>query len=436
MIPKLHTSAQRCTTIPKLHTGAQRYTFKKVDRMQKIKVVLISCISVFILFSIIGSILIIGAYSIPNYLIEDNVGLSEDILKEEKASEGWTEVFTHGWAGNLDSTTDSKIFGDAMVSPDVNAVQAAFGTYPRMWNGYMVIFRPLLIFFSYAQIRFLLYVVIVLLSWNVCTLLHKRLGEGYSFSYIASLIVANIILVPFNMIISIFMIIMSLFSIWVLKNYKSDTSDDKLEIVFFISGMTDIFFDMLTAPLIVLCLPILMILFIDARESRENSVNKGILKVFRCSVMWFTGYIVFWMMKWILSTVITGQNIVADAFNTLLFRVGGETGQNTGPVYSIVKNLGALLPTHGENLPALIFIYVIFAAFVIMCFIKHKVGRPVLTRYIPCYIVMIFPILWYIVVSNHSIIHATMYSYRLIMIPVFGCLSVLSELICIDGGKK
>lgn len=185
-VKKLHTDAQQCTTISKLHMDAQRYTFKKVDRMQKIKGVLISCISVFILFSIIGSILIIGVYSIPNYLIEDNVGLSEDILKEEKASEGWTEVFTHGWAGNLDSTTDSKIFGDAMVSPDVNAVQAAFGTYPRMWNGYMVIFRPLLIFFSYAQIRFLLYVVIVLLSWTVCTLLHKRLGEGYSFSYIAS----------------------------------------------------------------------------------------------------------------------------------------------------------------------------------------------------------------------------------------------------------
>ena len=394
------------------------------------KRLLFSIILLLTVFSGIGSLLIILSYSIPNELIEDNIRLSREILEEENAYDGWTEVFTHGWAGNLDTTTDVRIFKDAVVKPGEGAVRAAFGTYSRMWNGYMVIFRPMLVLFSYAQIRFFLYAVITILSWYICSLLHTRLGADISFSYIIALTSVNIILVPFNLIMSIFIMVMSLFSIWILRYYKSSISLYRLFLVFMIFGMTDIYFDMLTAPLLIPCVPLLMILLIDAAGNKETETGKSLVKAAGCLISWGVGYGCFWLIKWILSTLVTGENVMADALNTIFYRAGGEAeGQAGGPLYSIAKNLGALLPTHGENLPGIIGVILVILILMTVVIIKKRPDMSRLKPYLPCFPVILLPLAWYAVICNHSVIHATMYSYRLLMIPVFGLLSVYFILI-------
>ena len=385
---------------------------------------IIKCIVILIGSVILGSILVIGAYAIPNNLVEQNIEHSLEILKKESPDGGWTEVFTHGWAGNLDAGTDEKIFSDANVDPENGLLRSAFGTYARMWNGYMVLVRPLLMLFSYGQIRFIFYIAIAFMTWYICIMLKDRLGIGVSFAYVASLLMVNIILVPYNIVISVFILAMSAINIWVLKKYRGDVPLYELGTVFFVSGITDIFFDMFTAPLVVLCMPLLILLFIDIRNENLN-IKQNVIKIIFCSVMWFSGYVLFWGLKWILSTVFTGENIVSDALNTIFFRAGGQTGQKSGPLYSIFKNVAAIIPTDGKNIGGVIFLFIISGLLLVMFFAKNKPKKIDVKKYTPCYIVMLFPFVWYAVVSNHSIIHATIYSYRLMMIPIFGFLSVL-----------
>ena len=384
---------------------------------------------ILIICSCLGAALVVLAYAIPEFLVDRNIQSSLDLLQKENADKEWTEIYTHGWSGNLDSTTDWRIFLDARTDKGQSLLRTAFGTYSRMWNGYMVLIRPLLVFFSYSQIRFFFGVIVFLLIGYILLLLYRKLGEGTSLSFLIALIAVNVILIPFNIITSIFTIAALSAGIWILKRYDPKMGLAGLGRFFLMAGILDIYFDMFTAPLLVLGVPLMILLLIDAK-SGDLSLFDEIKKIIFCSFMWGIGYGLFWFMKWAISSFFTGTNVVADAIDTMLFRIDGETtGQRGDILYSIEKNLGALLPTNGENIVPLFAVLAVLLVCMIVFLVRSGVKRKDSVRYIPCFIVALYPFLWYAIICNHSIIHATIYAYRLLIIPIFGILSVYFELI-------
>ena len=74
----------------------------------------------------------------------------------------------------------------------------------------------------------------------------------------------------------------------------------------------------------------------------ENKDYKENIKTFMGScVSWGVGYAGMWSSKWILASLFTKENIIADAITSVLHRVGvTESNESVSAVQVILKNIG------------------------------------------------------------------------------------------------
>ena len=88
---------------------------------------------------------------------------------------------------------------------------------------------------------------------------------------------------------------------------------------FMILGMTTMFFDFYTAPLITLGLPLLGWLICDNYSAHPAPVKKQALWSLKALAVWFGSYVSMWLTKLVLTEVFTGSKRV-------LHRLAGDPG--------------------------------------------------------------------------------------------------------------
>lgn len=178
---------------------------------------------------------------------------------------------------------------------------------------------------------------------------------------------------------------------------------------FAIIGIITNWLDLLTYPLITLGVPLTVFIILNAeKDNKKRLVNCMIL-----SISWCVGYFGMWILKWVLSSVALGQNLISDALKQAAFRVSGSNGTAKWTRYEVVqRNLVHFAHKSFYILCAGYSLYSIFR-------IKSRGDlKTVLFNCSPYLFITVFPFIWYLVLSNHSWLHHW-FTFRSLGVSIF-----------------
>lgn len=388
-----------------------------------------------------------AVYSIPTSWIVGQVEESKAILKEESryppqyAAQQYGMVydnFTVYIMLNLAIQPTQDPFADALASKryyDADfdaALQCAIdgksnATYSRYWHGYLIFLRPMLIFFNITQIRFICQLVfLIAMSTLIAWLALSKRRSGAVAGVLLALSFLSLGAAQATETLPIFpSFLLAMLgcggAIYVSSQKMHQDSGEGLFTegfvlfcFFGVLGSLTVFFDFLDNPVVVLCTPLSLYIFCE----RESFSARRALRVVALSILgWFAGYGLLWLGKWILASTVLGESAFEEAFNQAAFRSGmSEAGAEVGgPVKAIRENVLKL----GFMRYALILV----AVLALLCVIKEMISVSIVEKggknqkialccaLVSLLLVSTLPYVWYIALSNHSIVH-TMIAHR------------------------
>ena len=384
----------------------------------------ILCVCVLAAAVIAGYLLLVLAYLIPTGPMQPNVAKSCEIFEKE----GTYPKKLWNYNSRLDNFTDGSMLLMSSTETDEGAWKAAllactrslgnqfpnevllsiyrdgaedYNTYayPRYWQGYMVFVKPLIYLFPYRTIR------LIVLIWQLMLmgiLLHqtykhdKRLIFPILGMWVFLNPVASLQSLQFNTVISITLI----FLIFVVAyKGKHDGKDmRKWDIAFLITGCATSYFDLLTFPVLSWGVPLAAWLYL----CQEDDPKKNILNEIELSFCWGMGYASMWASKWVLASLITGENVLTNASNEAKIWMDADIPRILKFFYALVRNCGASV-----QIVSIVYLLVLLIR-IIMIVRKNRIN---IKQYLSWLIIMALPFVWYFITVSHAYKHYW-YTYR------------------------
>lgn len=275
-----------------------------------------------------------------------------------------------------------------------NLNKACTGRYGRYWHGYIFSLKTLLLFFNYPQIRVINYVALGLIASFAFWLVYKKKPHICFWGLAVTMLIGGIILVPLSLQFSSCYYIMFSSIIAMLLSPSLTNKTENGFLTFFTIGAVTSYFDLLTTPLITLCIPGAIILY-----RANESIRKSVL----WTIAWFSGYGILWGSKWLLSYIITDISPWSEIFSQICLRTTGAVA----PV-SILRDsyfMGGMLVLLTICLLWLSYRY---------CIVKNRISDLKNSYYLLVF-ASIAP-LWMIALHNHTTIHI-FFTWRNMLIP-------------------
>lgn len=392
-------------------------------------------LATYIVLLILFTTSIIAAFTIPTSFIRKNVIESAIQIKEEGL---WFKPFGL-FLFQIDNMTDCLMMNISVSADENNTIKAAMTAefaqpsnggimyhemanttlmaaekgrqaatehdeYSRYWHGYQIILRPLLCIFNYKQIRIINYIIFTSLFSIVIILLYRNAGKVASLSFLAAMFATNIFIIPLALQFSTCFYIAFLSMIVLLSRPDITKDKNKSAVTFFTIGAVTSFMDFLTTPILTLGLPLAA-----AGMTDNKGKNTSIRNITANSIAWFGGYASLWASKWIVASIVTGENMVAGALANAQYRMGG-TIVFGGKLMSFGQFFSKI--TESQQYKTLFVLLVIVAALatVAAAFLLYR-KRAYLKPYGWLLVIAAMPALWFIVLKNHSIQHI-FYTWR------------------------
>ncbi len=124
---------------------------------------------------------------------------------------------------------------------------------------------------------------------------------------------------------------------------------------------------------------------------------------------------------------------MADAVAEARVVVSSDTAiEDLSLKYTIAKNVLALFPTHGENIFPLAVVAVLIVIVSAAFFIIRRPEIKGITAFVPAFVTMLHPLAWYMFWRVHAVGHATIYGFHLLIMPIFGLLTIYFYYYCKD----
>lgn len=413
--------------------------------MKKFLKKILSYFLVYIGVTIIFLALIIGTYMLPNTRIRGHVAESIKVLKEESEID---KPFFKTAGAILDTHTDSLILNIAMnkgmqeSESDVkNAVENSFyedsskagvsslenaisdgiinnHEYSRYWHGIQVLIRPLLIFFNYSEIRYILMVIIVLLIGITFSMIGNQLGIKYSMAFAITISLMYVILIPVSIQYSSIFLVMLGAMIGVMLLYKMK-KEKYMPLVFFIIGGVATFFDLLTYPLVTLGIPLTLAVLLENKRDKDKKLLEQIIFIIKLGILWAIGYSLLFFKKWIIASIILNKDAITLAMEQLVFRVNGSDAYPVNRLETIKKNFDIFFE------PIARYILLIITVIWVIMFTLYKKRNKDLKIVIPLICISIVPYIWYSAFAGHSSIHSW-FTNKIQAMSIFAILSAMS----------
>ena len=409
---------------------------------------------------IAGLLLLRLVYMLPVKPMEDNAKRSLAVLLREGPS---YEMIPGISATRLDNYTDALMINTALYDGKesawkkaVAALRYQYGdetafessisylegddnfeaeSYARYWHGYLLVLKPLLLFFSYGEIRVInLMIELALAGMLIAKMSERGLGV-YIKAFLAGIFFLMPFTIPMSMQYSQIYYITALAMLFLLKQYERLKVRKMFEEFYFGVGMLTCFFDFLTYPIVVVGYTLILQSILERNDTEEDT-GKRVMSLIRNAVSWGSGYAGIWVMKWILSTVILKENVLKDAILSVLYR--SSTGSSDTGVSITITRGEALL----ENLNmvgnkvflAAVLIYIL----VIIC---HKIAGATVrilagkSFFIRAGMISSLPFIWILAIANHSYVHCWM-TYKMLSVAAFGVAVMLAALVENDKEMK
>ena len=183
-----------------------------------------------------------------------------------------------------------------------------------------------------------------------------------------------------------------------------------LGMLFFVVGSLACFFDLLTTPLLTLGIPLAVMLSLNREEPVQ--IKHRLLEFIRLAFLWGLGFGLTFVTKWGLATLVSGYNVVSDAIDTGLYRLGADEFTRWDAVSENFKML---------NLPMII--TAVLSLIVLMVVSHHKFNWKKAILFL---LIGLTPYLWYLALANHSYLH-WWFTYRLQAITMMCLFFMLTD---------
>lgn len=409
---------------------------------------LIKSIITFIGIVFLGFALLFLSHLLPSEKIALHVRESGSIIRDE--TDYW--VITHGdITSQLDNFTDAIMLlssgytGDeslidktiynyriylkgatkgesCMYCGILGADQMKQHSYEWYWQGFQIVLKPLLLFLNLTQIRHLNMFIVISSIVSICLLLHRKEKTAYILPYLMAVCFLNLSTTFISLQYSAVFHLTSVGMITMLLFYNNLKFRSNMWLFFMIIGMFTSYFDFLTYPIMVL--GFLLILYFLLEES-ENGLWE-IPKVIGYSAMWFIGYIGMWVSKWVLSSIITGENEIAKGISKFQERSSNTVGDDPFTWSEMMSTMKSYL-TNGITMYLIMTILLLLVILVIATKGYRQKNKWIISIIIGG--ISLYPFIWYTIAANHSMQH-NFFTFKSMSVFIFGITSFLIP--CVD----
>lgn len=370
----------------------------------------------------VGVLLIV--WSIPDEYIDENVRQAVSFIEMEEGYE-WHSTFTYSSACDLDNPTDITMLQLCLNNNEKASTleKSMMPYYTRYWHGYLIFLKPLLLIFKYTDIRYIYMMLhIIFFTVVIIELSKKAIHLAIAFSIAIGCMYFTIL--PYSLQFSSVFFIMYLFCIWILKTYRKINASVIKIAAFWFVGMITNFFDFLTAPLITLGIPLIIMIILEFENTNWKSL---MYKSVYMPIFWGGGYAISWISKWIIGSIVLKVNVIEDAISQANLRISGGMSDPVNRLESLYKNFTVMLPQWATYNSIKIVVFVFLLIYCLCFFERHICWRGML-KYLSLLLISVYPYIWYFIFANHSSIHA-FFTYRIQMITVFAVLIMLHGVI-------
>lgn len=295
-------------------------------------------------------------------------------------------------------------------TPDINRY------YVRYWMGFRTPMRLLLCVFNYLQIRrYLTFTLYTLFAMVICSIA-KWAGEKPAFLFALSMIMVRLHIVSQSLQYSTCFLLAFLAMLLVPVLYQHK----KYETVFFMElGMLTMYFDFYTTPILTFGLPMIYICAICVNHGHEIKAKR----ILKNAVGWLTGYVLMWVAKLVLTTLLTDVNAIENGFTSFAGRIGiikvSGLEDRYNPLLAlkgIVDMLTAYPENSGKKVAAVALC--VFSLGVLGKFLWNRQPLHTLYRHAAILLIAVFPVIWYAVAAQPTVIHS-FFQYRGIAVSLW-----------------
>lgn len=394
---------------------------------------------------IVGYLLLAGVYCLPTDRMEKNMRESCEIFY----AEGNYPTLMEYNNSRLDNYTDGIMLLTASYPSEESAWKAAVNAeryrtadtpvdtildvyadgiedgdstfYARYWHGYLVILKPLLMAFGYGQIReIMMFSQLGIFAVLLLMLAKKnlKLTIPLFLTWIFLNPVSTMLSLQFNTVWILTLVTMMAVFMFDEKNIIKNIYG--WGIFFLIVGMLTSYLDLLTYPLLTLGIPLALWLV----SNSTKTIWRNLWNSSHLSALWGFGYGGMWALKWVIGSMITGENIIGDAVEQVAYRTSSMSEETVITFCRLIHEIQYSARQYTWIL-AMLFV----AAYFIYRLIKvRELNVALLVSY---FAISIFPVVWYLAMKNHSFGHHW-FTYRELAISIYA----LSTLMLIHGEGK
>lgn len=408
---------------------------------------------------VVGFLALVAVYALPTERIAQQVRLSAQAFDGSwQTGEIPYEQLVKGYlTTQLDNTTDATMLMAAAHENDQPLLRRAAnvptyayrGMYTalieygqngtvnlrssnsaRYWLGFLVWLKPLLLVFSYMDIRMLLISVQLLLLVALVTAMARRGLARATPALAVALLTVTPSVTGFSMQFSSVFLLMMLAMLWLLYRPALLQSAFRAAAFFLLTGMATSYFDYLTYPVATFGLP-----FLTAMLLRPAGSKFGGLKRFAMLfAAWLMGYFGMWAGKWVIASLFSGD---AWFWPNLLAKVAERGGMATkGVSLSLITVYGAVLRIFAKKV-YLLLAMVLGAGYLALLVRNWVRGRRRNAGSVAAHnaawrsawpalmLTGLLPFVWYAFTANHTYNHA-FFTSRALVVTVFALALLLS----------
>lgn len=280
--------------------------------------------------------------------------------------------------------------------------------YGRYWHGSTFAYRFLFAVTDLSGVRWLNFLACSLVVFGLVYRFGSSVSKAQMYLFMLGMVFVNYYVVFTSLQFTpVFMIALA-GCISLVKKVKDHRRTD---VLFLVLGAVTCYFDLLTAPLMTLGVPLLVW---GMMQPAVSDLLKKIQTVVGYSVLWATGYILSWLFKWLLIYVFSSHSIVDEIKYKLGERAGTWEGTRLDAVFANVGHLN------------LVVFNLLFIGLVILALIRFN--RQGIRKALLFFFIALMPLVWYFVIANHSESHSW-FTFRSLWITVSGLFLMVGSLI-------